>query len=35
MRIWHGLSRSPAILWLVPVVAFVVAACGNGGKPGY
>ena len=35
MRIWNRLAGSTAILWLVAVVAFVVAACGNGGTPGY
>jgi hypothetical protein len=33
MRIWNRLALPPAIGWLV--LAFVVAACGNGGKPGY
>lgn len=33
MRIWNRLAQPPAIMWLI--LAFVLAACGNGGKPGY
>ena len=35
MRIWNGVSRSRAIVWLMPAFALLLAACGNGGKPGY
>jgi len=33
MRIWTRPVLPPAITWLI--LALVLAACGNGGKPGY
>jgi hypothetical protein len=33
MRIWNRLAQPSSITWLI--LAFVLAACGNGAKPGY
>ncbi len=33
MRIWNRLTQPSAIAWLI--LSIIVAACGNGGKPGY
>ena len=33
MRFWNRLARPSGFLWLA--LGLVLAACGNGGKPGY
>ena len=33
MQLWTRLGLPPAITWLI--LALVLAACGNGAKPGY